>query len=229
MTLNKKHVQDFFKRLRDKYYQHEKKWKIEHPPIKYYACGEYGGRFRRPHYHIILFNAADVPIRQAWMDVCDYNTKDHYTIGTVDIRDLTPARIRYALKYMTKESKIGKFDRDDRIKEFSLMSKGLGSNYLTDAMINWHKADFNERMNIVIEDGHKIAIPRYYKNKIYTEEERKKLAWHFIEKNIIDDEKRVQDLIAKFGKTDYLRIQIENHLNSFKKMYKNAEQGRTIG
>ena len=26
-------------------------------PLKYYAVGEYGGQTKRPHYHIVIFNA----------------------------------------------------------------------------------------------------------------------------------------------------------------------------
>ncbi len=46
-SLNKKHHQDFLKRLR--YYFGAGK-------IKYYHCGEYGDQLNRPHYHTLLFN-----------------------------------------------------------------------------------------------------------------------------------------------------------------------------
>lgn len=38
-------VQLFLKRLRKRF-----------PGVRYYGCGEYGGQFGRPHWHIILFN-----------------------------------------------------------------------------------------------------------------------------------------------------------------------------
>jgi len=44
-TLVKKHFQDFMKRFRKK---------IE-VPIKFYQCGEYGEKYRRPHYHACIF------------------------------------------------------------------------------------------------------------------------------------------------------------------------------
>lgn len=44
-TLVKKHWQDFMKRLR----------KRSRDPIRYFHCGEYGERSRRPHYHACLF------------------------------------------------------------------------------------------------------------------------------------------------------------------------------
>ena len=42
----KKDLQDFIKRLRKKIYPRK---------IKYFACGEYGSKNNRPHYHLILF------------------------------------------------------------------------------------------------------------------------------------------------------------------------------
>jgi hypothetical protein len=44
--LRKKHMQNFFKRLR-KYLKDTK--------IKYYYCGEYGDKNNRPHYHALIF------------------------------------------------------------------------------------------------------------------------------------------------------------------------------
>lgn len=46
MTLDKRHVQLFFKRLR-KHFPDRK--------IRYYLCGEYGPKNKRPHYHAIIF------------------------------------------------------------------------------------------------------------------------------------------------------------------------------
>lgn len=43
--VHKEHLQKYFKRLR----------KNDKRPFKYFACGEYGDMFGRPHYHAILF------------------------------------------------------------------------------------------------------------------------------------------------------------------------------
>ena len=45
-TLVKKDFQDFMKRLRES---------IGDVKIRYYACGEYGSKSLRPHYHAIIF------------------------------------------------------------------------------------------------------------------------------------------------------------------------------
>lgn len=55
-SLNVKHFQDFMKRFR-KYFVHTK--------IRFYHCGEYGEKTRRPHYHAIIFGL-DLPDRRLW-------------------------------------------------------------------------------------------------------------------------------------------------------------------
>lgn len=150
MTLNKRDLQLFFKRLRKLHGESN---------IKYYAVGEYGENFKRPHYHIILFNANIELIHKAWK------------LGHVHIGTLTEASVGYTLKYMCKEKSTKLFARDDRAPEKSYMSKGLGENYLTPQMIQWHKNKPTERVYAVTSDSKKIALPRYYRNKIYNQEE----------------------------------------------------------
>ena len=56
-TLKKKDLQDFLKRLR--YYEKGiETWELtkETNPIRYFACGEYGPKGGRPHYHLCIFN-----------------------------------------------------------------------------------------------------------------------------------------------------------------------------
>lgn len=163
MTLDKTDVQKFFKRLRLNKKNHEK--------IKYYACGEYGGQSKRPHYHLIIFNADGDTIPEAW-------TLDAIPIGTIHIGKLSAASASYTLKYMSKPSQIPQHKNDDRKKEFSLMSKGMGANYLTENQKKWHKNDIMNRMYVPLKDGKKIAMPRYYKNKIYTQWQRQQISNH---------------------------------------------------
>lgn len=150
LSLNKRDIQLFFKRLR-------KKHDSEHivGRIKYYAVGEYGEQTVRPHYHIILFNARLEFISDAWGQ------------GRVHYGEVTSASIRYTLDYMSKPKIIPVYDGDDRQPEFSLMSKGLGAGYLSEKMIKWHHDSMMERMYVNIEDGKKVAMPRYYKQRIY--------------------------------------------------------------
>lgn len=120
MDLSKRDVQLFFKRLRK---AHAKNNAFKGRRLKYYLCGEYGGRSFRPHYHIILFNAAIELIQPAWQ------------LGMVhygDERGVNEASVGYTLKYISKPNRIPLHRNDDRTPEFSLMSKGLA--YLTSVM-----------------------------------------------------------------------------------------------
>lgn len=157
MSLRKTDVQKFMKRLR----------KIEqgNNSIKYFAVGEYGSKGERPHYHAIIFNANRENIERAW-------ALDNKKIGEIHIGSVTEASIVYTLKYMCKHMRIRKDDPYGREREFRLMSKGMGEDYVTEQMKKWHLQDPVERMYIPLKDGKKIAMPRYYKDRIYTEKQR---------------------------------------------------------
>lgn len=152
-SLSKVDLQKFFKRLR----------KLNDEKIKYYAVGEYGGKTMRPHYHIILFNAKLETVLKAW-------SLDGRYLGDYHVGKVTEASIGYTMKYISKTKKIPQHKNDDRLPEFALMSKGMGANYLTQAMIKWHKADIGNRMYCNLKDGKKIAMPRYYKQKLNLDE-----------------------------------------------------------
>jgi hypothetical protein len=157
MTLVKKDIQNFFKRLRKN---------TQNTNIKYYACGEYGTKNNRPHYHAIVFNV------QNEQDFADAWTLEGNMIGSIHIGKVESDSIAYTLKYIDKSTYIKKHSRDDRISEFSLMSKNIGVNYLTDEIIQYHKNDMR-RLFITKEGGHKIALPRYYRQKIYNDDEQR--------------------------------------------------------
>jgi hypothetical protein len=157
MTLRLSDIQTFFKSLRK-----ENKGKI-----KYYCVGEYGGITKRPHYHLLILNLD-------YQSICD----NHWKKGHVYYGSVTPASAAYCLKYMSKESKIPQFKGDNRLKEFATMSKKLGENYITQQVRYWHKIDLLNRCYIPMKGGQKIAMPRYYKEKIYTEMEKMMIAEH---------------------------------------------------
>lgn len=171
MTLKKEDVQWFIHKLRK---ITDKKYKNEKTTIKYYACGEYGSHTFRPHYHIIIFGADPNLISKAWRRFNQESGKTE-DIGTIHIGEVSGASIGYTLKYINKPSRIPIHKNDDRIKEFSLMSKRLGANYINEKTIKWHHADPVNRYYTPLKDGKKIALPRYYKQKLFTEEQRQNI------------------------------------------------------
>lgn len=145
--LKKSHLQEYFKKLRKAGYK-----------LRYYAVGEYGARTYRPHYHVILFGSIPENILRSKWD------KGHVHIGQV-----TQASIAYSLKYIVT----GKHKSmvTNRVRPFATMSRkpGLGANYLTSQMREWHKSG---RKNYCIIDGEKRHLPRYYKEKIFSKIDR---------------------------------------------------------
>lgn len=139
--LHKRHLQLFFKLVRRRGYK-----------IRYYAVGEYGSKTFRPHYHIILFGSVPAEIlRDCW-------PHGHIHAGTVN-----DASIMYTLGYIVNGK--GWKMRHKRERPFSLMSQGIGKNYLSAAMIEWHKSD---RKNYAMIHHEKRHLPRYYKTKIFS-------------------------------------------------------------
>jgi len=173
MTLDKTDVQKFFKRLRKKIPEDIK--------IRYYLAGEYGTQNHRPHYHAIIFNCADIELyNEAWQK------------GDVHVGKVSGDSIAYTCKYINKEPAQKRHNRDDRKPEFSLMSKGIGANYLTDEIIEYHKQNIGI-MYVTKLSGHKVPMPRYYRNKIFTKQELQQqigIIQHNVEKQELDDRKR---------------------------------------
>jgi hypothetical protein len=139
-SVNKVDLQLFFKRLRKRFGQ-----------FRYFAVGEYGAKFGRPHYHAILFgfpSSRRADVEKSWAH------------GFVDVKMFTPANARYVAKYATKLV----FTSDGiRSPQFTLMSRrpGIGLKYLIDHK-NRLLFDFGVR-----QKGKLVPLPRYYASKIY--------------------------------------------------------------
>lgn len=158
-TLDRSHHQKFMKRLRKVISQTDYE-----PKLKYYMVGEYGGQTHRPHYHAILFNLPEYYI------VNPERLKEIWTHGNVQIDEVSNASIAYVCGYVQKQLFFSNFgENDDREKEYANMSKGLGIDFLTEARIKSMKQKLNPFLTI--EDGMKITLPRYYRNKALSEDE----------------------------------------------------------
>lgn len=205
-TLKKDDLQAFFKRLRN-YTEHK---------IKYYAVGEYGSDRHRPHYHAIIYNVENTELyAKAWH-------MDGKQIGTVHVGKVTGASIAYTLKYIDKVPITGKFQRDDRVKEFSIMSKGLGDNYIEDIQNqNWHRSSYAH--NYVMEPGgHRIALPKYYRDKLLDKEFREEQTF-YIQQQIYakNDTDRIKWLAQNHSKTesDYINNEQSKRRERERKFY----------
>lgn len=190
-TLRKKDVQDFIKRLRKREPQsqkipYEKCDKFGVPTgkigyksaIKYYCCGEYGSRYLRPHYHLIMYN-----LWPSLLSDVETLSEKIWGHGSVDVAVCNMATINYTVGYIMKgawkdESEVnlstGEILVDDRQPEFSTMSKNLGLNYLSEKIWSWHVD--NMIGTVTMQNGSLLSMPRYYKEKVFSKEEREELA-----------------------------------------------------
>lgn len=136
-SLEKVEFQRFWKRLR-------KELDVK---IKYFACGEYGERFGRPHYHAIVFgiglDSKDV-VEGAW----GHGSVD---VGTVSIRSA-----RYVADYMDKKETSNRV-LGVRERPFQLYSLGLGKRFAID-----HAAQIRKSKWVSV-DGLRSSLPRYYR------------------------------------------------------------------
>ncbi|UYD39261.1 MAG: replication initiator protein [Wigfec virus K19_180] len=212
-TLKRSDLTNFFKRLR--------KLHGKSQTLKYYACGEYGSTFKRPHYHIILFNANPRYVSLAWK----LQGKE---LGHVDIGDTTRGAIAYVTGYVMKGKIVPEHSRDDREKEYSVMSKGLGGNYINERTERYHTTD---PLNCYLTEpgGKKIPMPRYYKDKLFSEEHRFIQAKAFCKKGHKDALKREQLYKIQYGTTEgYIKHQNEHRQHLIRETKKKSFASRKL-
>lgn len=227
-NVEKKELQDFMKRLRRAQdirmpyglsEEKQKLWKKENQ-LRYYAVGEYGEKDGRPHYHIILFNLKREIITSV-IDFIDKATGEmkircielekYWKKGLVNVGKVEQASIHYVTGYLctNKEKK--------NVRPFSLMSKRpyLGSQYLDKNMIKHHKANMT---SVSFLDDHKIAIPRIYKDKMYSKKEKTDSS----NKMFSERQAEKRKLIRKHGYKKYrLRVEsYEDYRRNFEAKYK---------
>ena len=88
--------------------------------------------------------------------------------------------VNYIIKYVTKVDL-----RNRNFKAKILCSKGIGSNYL--GSINAERNRFNNKNtkeSYKNKQGYELNLPIYYRNKIYSDEERERLWLNKLDKNV---------------------------------------------
>jgi len=154
--------------------------------VKYYACGEYGDRTHRPHYHIAIFGEDFSDDRKFWKN----SRSGHplwrssrlarlWDMGDADIGDLTFESAAYIARYIFKKV-LGTNDKAELLRqqqyrrtdaagndhwltpEFNTMSrggrtgKGLGHGWFEKYRTSVYPHDR------VVIDGKAAKPPRYY-------------------------------------------------------------------
>jgi hypothetical protein len=182
-SIHKEELQKFFKRLRKE---------LGDVKIRYFACGEYGEKNNRPHYHAIIFGYdfkdkivhtktknGDLLYRSPLLE--KVWKKGHSLIGHVTFESAA-----YVARYVTKKFKGGKEgEKEEHYKivdpetgeihqlepEFCLMSRrpGLGKKWLEK-----YKGDTDK--DFITLRGKKMKLPKYYDSILEQEDELDRLS-----------------------------------------------------
>lgn len=185
-VLNKKDVQLFLKRIRKKY-----------GSVRYFSLGEYGPTTRRPHYHLMLFFQSPVPEKSFW-EFKDSIAK-LWNLGFITMDELNYNRIQYTVGYMCPISDLSDEYRD--FPPFCTFSLGFGRGYLTDNRKNFYRGLLKDAPSVrkppvcYLQDKYKMALPRYYRSRIYTASEKEEVKHCFKDdfKRKVQEEARLSD------------------------------------
>lgn len=231
MSLNKRDVQNFWKRLRYEFkgeipWENPKNGKIENP-IRYFVCGEYGPKGGRPHYHAAVFNLklTDLkPYKQNREGDWLYNSPTLERIwghGYVVIGLLQPKSANYIARYVQKKAGIAgktrfwiydnkKCERHIMVRknqpqeEYVNMSTGVG---LGRTWWEENKQKVKKLGSILLKIGDKVkakAIPRYFK-KLWEAEDWEDYEFNKYENIIkaLENRKKILDKELTIGNEDF--------------------------
>lgn len=204
LSLRFKDVQLYFKRVRKAGFY-----------CKYVCVGEYGSKTERPHYHMLLWTDASVGFLQDnWK-----SSRDGSPLGLVHFGTVTPASVMYAMKYIVQPRR----DYGKREKPRAQFSKGLGLSFLSVRMYDFLTEDYENPVMTVKVDGQEMALPRYYRAKIFTRYQMRIEGYRVKEVREKEKEKELSELRAR-GVSDpeaYLkRLRVERANRIFTKVKK---------
>ncbi|QCQ85001.1 replication initiator protein [Blackfly microvirus SF02] len=158
LSLVKRDVQLFMKRLR----------KVRCSGLRFFACGEYGEQYRRPHYHVLFFNTSFPDMRFYKMSAGgdslfkSAELKSLWPLGENIVGGVTFDSCCYVAGYCTKvvrgDAAVAHYG--SRLPEFSLMSRrpGIGR--------PWFEKFYDEAYahDSAIMNEREVGLPRYYDN-----------------------------------------------------------------
>ncbi len=218
LSLKKTDIQLFMKKLRKK----------EHGKLRYYTVGEYGTKTYRPHYHTIIFNGSrhiNKNIQDSWSD------RENVPRGITHCGNVNNASIHYITKYhvnYTSKKDWEAFQEFGEMaceREFATMSRnpGIGFQYIKRAG-KWNRENNNL---YVMNNGFKQAMPRYYKNKMFTKLKKEIMAAIAIKKADTAYIKEVKRLLKLKYENPTFEIDDRNYKKSLA-IIKNAKNESKI-
>lgn len=158
-------LQKFFKRLR-RYLEYHNEMSI-----RFFACGEYGEQFQRPHYHAIIFGWYPSDVKPIGFSPAACTGSNGYYIsecltslwpfGYHIVTGVSFESCAYVARYVTKKITGPGSDEyyDGRVPEFVRMSRrpGIGNSWLEKYHKDVYPNDF-----VIIRNGIKCRPPKYF-------------------------------------------------------------------
>lgn len=169
-TLVKRDLQLFMKRYR----------KIAGEGVRFFACGEYGEKTKRPHYHVLLLSHGFPDRRpingysgnsgnasggssQGYSLYTSKSLSQLWDAGSSVIGDVTFDSAAYVARYCTKKISGPKAadHYNGREPEFLVMSRrpGIGTGY-----VHKYREEMYAHDNVIV-NGVPSSLPRFYDNK----------------------------------------------------------------
>lgn len=181
-------LRKFFKRLRINLKRANRDDKIS-----YYACGEYGDKTDRPHYHAIIFGFPYTDpgfLRDTW-------SHGHTHVGTV-----TADSVRYVAQYIDKKLLGTASYFSDRENSFQVASQGIG--------VDWIRGELER---VLYDASCQLRGKRYPLSRRYREELHKLFpeAAEGVDMRIREQALKLQadlilDLAPEFGGRNYNQL-----------------------
>lgn len=165
--------------------------------IRHWFVCEFGTLRGRPHFHGILFNCPPELIRTYTSNKVGFHPilSKLWKCGISFIGYVDIDTCKYVSKYVSK-SLNGKYVRPRLISSF-----GIGMKYIEDNL-SFHNDGLGHLQPFVIVGGKPMPLPRYYYNKIFNSDERKRLTkerfldgkfyWHGRAYDVREDRDRVR-------------------------------------
>ena len=193
--------------------------------IRHWCVTELGEEGDRIHLHGIFFGQKSAEL-----------VRKHWKYGFVFIGCFCNSRsINYMTKYMLKVD-----IKHPMFKQIVLASKGIGDGYFDRLDYLWQKQNY-KNINVAtytFRNGTKMAMPKYYKNKLFTDEEREKMwtnnlnrgvLWIYGEKVKANDWKTIDNL-RRYWQNYGINVMGDNPIawNAAKERRKEEKQRKAI-
>ena len=200
----------------------KKRYREKYKTLVRYRTGRKNDRI---HLHGIFFGQKSAEL-----------IRKHWKYGFVFIGGYCNSRsVNYMTKYMLKVD-----IKHPEFKQIVLASAGIGAGYMDRLDYLWQKQNY-KNINVAtytFRNGTKMAMPKYYKNKIFTEKEREKmwinnlnrgLLWIYGEKVKADDWYTIDNL-RKYWQKYGREVMGDNPIawNAMKTRRKEEKQRRAI-